>query len=149
MVETDSIDIVLCTQTHWMFLSLYLMQSNNSFILFLHFQKIMLSSIAAMQIWACQRLKRASNSSEENNALFFFNFVLYLTFFSSKGGYYEGHSTCRRNSPEKHFWGIHAGAEQNLFTILICHSWSLSRLGNQEQLVLLIQGRKRSEKPKD
>ena len=57
---------------HWRFLSLCLMQSNNSFISFLHFQKIMLPRIAHMQIQACHRMESASNSKEENNVFSFY-----------------------------------------------------------------------------
>ena len=50
MGETESVGIMLYTQTYWRFLSLYLMQLNNPFSLFLHFQKIMLFTIADTQI---------------------------------------------------------------------------------------------------
>lgn len=82
-------------------------------------------------------MERVSNSMEEKNV---FSFYIYFLFFKRRS-LWRSQNVILHNNPEKNFGGLQVGADQNLFTILSCHSCNPSLLENQGQLVLFIHFR--------
>lgn len=112
MLETGSTGIMLYTQIYWRFLSLTWMQLNNSFILFLHLQEIVLFSIADMQIKPVRDWKGQQIAIGKWCACFF------KIELSSKGCY-EGHSKLQCITTEKNLL-----SRQNLGLPKICLPFS-------------------------